>query len=303
MNIIQDSTPNKTVGRNGKTIDTIVLHSTYGSYSGSVAWLKNPQAQASAHYIISTEGEIRQLVQDKDTAWANGVRTVNERSITIETTDNKEKTIKPKAKEALIWLVAEIKKRYTIKEILFHRDVKATSCPYLDIDKAWFTNSNTDMADYYKGLDLTNKDSMKVAVDEWYNVSQGMYVKAEIVAQKNTMIENLNRELKSCSNLRETDTTTIKTLKDIIKEQEKEIKKLEESLSTRVKEVEDLSLEVSRLNGEVIKAREERNTAVEEAKKEYETTHVKLAKSSWGQVIQRFIIHFESYWNARQSNK
>ena len=157
------------------------------------------------------------------------------------------------------------------------------------------------MADYYKGLDLTNKDSMKVAVDEWYNVSQGMYVKAEIVAQKDTMIENLNRELKSCSTLRETDTTTIKTLKDIIREQEKEIKKLEESLSTRVKEVEELSLKVSRLNGEVIKAREERNTAVEEAKKEYETTHIKLAKSEFGKVVQRFIVDFESYWNERRS--
>ena len=284
MNIIQDTTPNKTVGRNGKTIDTIVLHSTYGSYSGSVAWLKNPQAQASAHYIISTEGEIRQLVQDKDTAWANGVRTINERSITIETTDNKEKTIKPKAKEALIWLVAEIKKRYTIKEILFHRDVKATSCPYLDIDKAWFTNSDSNMNELQACL-----TAHKEAVDA--------------ANQKDRMIENLKGELGQCNALRNQGVSALEIAEKTIKEQEKEIKKLEESLSKRVKEVEDLSLEVSRLNGEVIKAREERNTAVEEAKKEYETTHVKLAKSSWGQVIQRFIIDFESYWNARQSNK
>lgn len=142
MNIIQDQTPNKTIGRSGKTVNTIVLHSTYGSYLGSVAWLKNPQAQASAHYIISTDGEIRQLVPEKDTAWQAGNFAVNQESIGIETTDNKQKEITPKAKEALIWLVQDIKKRHNIQHIKFHREVKATACPYLDIKKEWFSDSD-----------------------------------------------------------------------------------------------------------------------------------------------------------------
>jgi len=147
MNIIKDSTPNKTNGRNGQTISRIVLHSTYGSYSGSVAWLKNPAAKVSAHYIISDTGEIRQLVDDKDTAWSNGNLQSNRESVAIETTDNKKKDITPKAKEALIWLVTDIKKRYNIKDIKYHREIVATACPYLNIDKAWFINSNTPMTD------------------------------------------------------------------------------------------------------------------------------------------------------------
>ena len=143
MNIIRDvSTPNQTVGRSGTPIDTIILHSTYGSYWGSVAWLKNPAAQASAHYIISRDGEIRKLVSEANTAWHAGNLAMNRRSIGIETTDDKLREITSKARESLIWLVADIKKRYTIKDIKFHRDVINTQCPYLDIRKEWFISAD-----------------------------------------------------------------------------------------------------------------------------------------------------------------
>lgn len=52
--------------------DVIVCHITEGSYNGAISWLKNPKAQASAHFIVSRKGEITQLVDLKDTAWCNG---------------------------------------------------------------------------------------------------------------------------------------------------------------------------------------------------------------------------------------
>ncbi len=139
MNIIQDQSPNYTKGRMGKVVDTIILHSTFGSYWGSVNWLRNSTSKVSSHYIISRDGEIRKLVSESDTAWHSGNRAVNEQSIGIETTDDKSKDITQKAKDALISLVADIKKRHNIKAIKYHREIVPTACPFLNIDKAWFT--------------------------------------------------------------------------------------------------------------------------------------------------------------------
>ncbi|MCB9931833.1 MAG: N-acetylmuramoyl-L-alanine amidase [Planctomycetes bacterium] len=81
-NIIWDPSPNYTAGRT-TTIDSIVIHTTEGSYSGSVSWLKNPSAGASAHYVIKEDGtEIKQLVANSDRAWH--ATYYNNRSIGIE---------------------------------------------------------------------------------------------------------------------------------------------------------------------------------------------------------------------------
>jgi hypothetical protein len=80
---IQDPSPNYTSGRGGSTIDAIVIHTTEGSYSGSVSWLKNTSAGASAHYVIKEDGsEITQLVDDADRAWH--ATYYNSRAIGIE---------------------------------------------------------------------------------------------------------------------------------------------------------------------------------------------------------------------------
>ncbi|MCC6466069.1 MAG: N-acetylmuramoyl-L-alanine amidase [Planctomycetes bacterium] len=80
--IIWDPSPNYN-SRGGTTIDTIVIHTTEGTYSGAVSWLKNPSAGASAHYVVKEDGtEIRQLVADSDRAWH--ATYYNSRSIGIE---------------------------------------------------------------------------------------------------------------------------------------------------------------------------------------------------------------------------
>lgn len=50
----------------------IVLHSTGGSFAGAVAWLCNPQAKVSAHFVVARDGELRQLVRLADVAWHAG---------------------------------------------------------------------------------------------------------------------------------------------------------------------------------------------------------------------------------------
>lgn len=56
--------------RNGAVIRRIVWHATAGRYAPSVAWLRNPAAQASAHLVIREDGgECSQLVRLEDKAW------------------------------------------------------------------------------------------------------------------------------------------------------------------------------------------------------------------------------------------
>jgi hypothetical protein len=76
------STSNYRVGRTA-AISTIVIHVTQGSYAGTISWFKNPSAQVSAHYVVrSSDGQITQMVAEKDTAWH--VRSANPYTIGIE---------------------------------------------------------------------------------------------------------------------------------------------------------------------------------------------------------------------------
>lgn len=72
MQIIQASSPNYSAGRNGKKIIAIVNHITAGLMPGTLSWLQNPAAKASAHYLVTKTGIIYQLVSDDNTAWHAG---------------------------------------------------------------------------------------------------------------------------------------------------------------------------------------------------------------------------------------
>lgn len=66
-----DPSPNFS-SRQGRKIIAIVNHITAGSFPGCLTWLKNPQSQASAHYIVTKTGRIIQLVREGDKAWHAG---------------------------------------------------------------------------------------------------------------------------------------------------------------------------------------------------------------------------------------
>ncbi len=59
-------------GRNC-AISAITIHTTQGSYSGTIAWFQNPSAQVSAHYVLrSSDGAVTQMVCEIDKAWHVG---------------------------------------------------------------------------------------------------------------------------------------------------------------------------------------------------------------------------------------
>lgn len=63
----------------------IVIHTTQGSYAGTINWFQNPKAHVSAHYVVrSGDGNIAQVVLDKDLAWHAGNRKYNQQAIGIE---------------------------------------------------------------------------------------------------------------------------------------------------------------------------------------------------------------------------
>jgi len=67
------------------TITMIVIHATDGgSLLGNVWWLSGGHSHASAHYVISRDGEIIQLVHLSDIAWHAGNWKMNCHSIGIE---------------------------------------------------------------------------------------------------------------------------------------------------------------------------------------------------------------------------
>lgn len=68
-----------------RKIDCIVIHATEGgSLIGNVSWLAGDTSEASAHYVVSRDGEIVQVVPLHDVAWHSGNRSVNLHSIGIE---------------------------------------------------------------------------------------------------------------------------------------------------------------------------------------------------------------------------
>lgn len=66
-----------------KEVSAVVIHYTEGSYAGTISWFKNCDAQVSAHYVIrSVDGQVTQMVREKDKAWH--ARTANGYTIGIE---------------------------------------------------------------------------------------------------------------------------------------------------------------------------------------------------------------------------
>lgn len=132
--IIQEPTTNYS-SRASQDIDTLILHYTVSSSAeGSVRWLKNPEAKASAHYLIGKDGRIFQMVDEAFKAWHAGVsfwkrmRGCNDFSIEIEIVNEGERAVKPFTEaqyDSLIPLCKSIIERHSIpaERILGHSDV------------------------------------------------------------------------------------------------------------------------------------------------------------------------------------
>lgn len=55
-------------------ISHVTVHTTQGSYAGAISWFRNCSAAASAHYLVrSSDGQITQMVRERDKAWHAGI--------------------------------------------------------------------------------------------------------------------------------------------------------------------------------------------------------------------------------------
>ena len=63
-------------------ITDVVIHTCQGGFSGCWGWLKNCASGVSAHYVVSSAGEVVQLVEENDVAYHDGC--FNSNSVGIE---------------------------------------------------------------------------------------------------------------------------------------------------------------------------------------------------------------------------
>ena len=117
-------------------IDSIVIHTAEGSYQGTINWFKdasNPYF-TSAHYVISPEGEVTQMVLLEDTA--HHATYYNARSIGIEVAGyaSSASTWTPQVNASLRKLVAYLATRYAIP--ITHPEGDASTYDKLQFDQA-----------------------------------------------------------------------------------------------------------------------------------------------------------------------
>lgn len=127
-----------TVGRGGNKIEYVVVHHNAGVLSIDQIWNVWQDRQASAHYQVTTAGQIGQLVYDSNTAWHAGNATANAKSIGIEFSNSAGAPnwpINDKTVEEGAHLIAAICRYYKLgrptvgKTVRFHREFSSTSCP------------------------------------------------------------------------------------------------------------------------------------------------------------------------------
>lgn len=123
------------VPKNTRSIDTIVLHSSYdlnGSDPYSVSGIVKEYEDygVSAHYLIDRKGVIYRLVEDKNIAYHAGVskmpdnrKNVNDFSIGIEIMNTEKGSFTSAQYEAVNNLITSLKKKYPIKSVVGHSDI------------------------------------------------------------------------------------------------------------------------------------------------------------------------------------
>lgn len=120
---------------NDRTIDTIVIHSTYNATGGdpfSVSKIIDIYKSygVSPHYLVARDGTVYRMVDEKNIAYhagdskmPDGRNNVNAFSIGIEVIGKDDGSPSDAQYDALKKLIADIKMRHDIKYILGHSDI------------------------------------------------------------------------------------------------------------------------------------------------------------------------------------
>lgn len=118
-------------------ITDVVIHIMEGTYNGSISWFQNPSSHVSAHYLIrSSDGQITQMVREKDLAYHAGITFYNQQAVGIE--HEATSTNPAWYTDAMYWSSARLTRylvnKYSIPvnrtHILGHNETgRATICP------------------------------------------------------------------------------------------------------------------------------------------------------------------------------
>lgn len=119
----------------GRAVQYVGVHYNAGNLTIDGCWSVWQTREASAHYQVEDDGEIGQLVYDKDIAWHLGVWDANTKSIGVEHANRADGTITETALDNGAHLVAAICKKYGLgrpewlRNVFPHNYFKSTSCP------------------------------------------------------------------------------------------------------------------------------------------------------------------------------
>jgi N-acetylmuramoyl-L-alanine amidase len=129
--IIQTTSPNFGPRKGGAVPTLIVIHYTaMDTAEAALERLCDPQYEVSAHYLISAQGAVHQLVSEDMRAWHAGagqwgeITDVNSHSIGIELDNRGDHPFAHPQVEALCALLPGIMKRWniTLENIIGHSD-------------------------------------------------------------------------------------------------------------------------------------------------------------------------------------
>ena len=137
--VIQTPSPNFGPRRDGARPSLIVLHYTaMETAEAACKTLSTPETEVSAHYLISNQGDIQQLVAENMRAWHagagcwKGITDVNSHAIGIELDNLGSHPFADAQMMALEWLLPQIMHRWSIPPInvIAHSDL----APHRKID-------------------------------------------------------------------------------------------------------------------------------------------------------------------------
>lgn len=118
-----------------RSINSVIVHSTFNNSGGEKYDIDLVIKQfstygVSAHYVLGRDGTIYQLVEEKDNSYhagksslPDGTTNVNSCSIGIEIMTTYTESPTEAQTKALLNLINDIKKRYSIKYVLRHSDI------------------------------------------------------------------------------------------------------------------------------------------------------------------------------------
>ncbi|HRB67852.1 MAG TPA: N-acetylmuramoyl-L-alanine amidase [Chitinophagales bacterium] len=135
LNIINKKVSFGFAPNSNRKVNSVIVHSTFNNSGGEKYDIDLVLKQfstygVSAHYVIGRDGTIYQLVDEKDNSYhagksslPDGTTNVNSCSIGIEIMTSYTESPTEEQTKALLNLINDIKKRYSIKYVLRHSDI------------------------------------------------------------------------------------------------------------------------------------------------------------------------------------